>query len=607
MLSQIGVTDLLVRSIKGINSFPSWLKCLLRFMNVQVNFLWTADQYKTHLEELGYSDVTIDSMSGVHVLDGWFPSIFLVHLDYAVITAKKPPPATIPYRPKVAVIGSGLSGLTTAHLLSGTHDVTLIEANASGGLSGQGEYIFGQIVDIPLRIIGKGYYTYVEKLAESLDVKIGPIRDDFLTQQNYGSSGPFGGPVSFSYSHSWLKNLIETLPHIGDIYRFHLNVYEDRNDKPDETWGEWMTRHGYDTRPYSKNADEGMGGYEATSSSGGSDGGGGSRKDGSFIMWMVMGQASWMLSCTYEQVLNYPAGILLSFIRSLGWGGDVADTVHSSASRSGRMLRIRPSMKALEYALTYGVRTMYRTRVQHIDESLMINGEQFDYVVVATEASAVKHVLHRSISPDVFSRVQYHPSSIYLHTDSSLMPSNKSDWRAFNICQEKGEDMCMLTAWLNEYYPDAKFPVDVFETWNPHHIPNHVLKVCHFLRVCHTKDTASILSEIQELQGVNGVYYAGAYSIDGMGLLEQAARSGRNVAEMIIQKSDSARRSGDPSPSSIYRSSARSAGPATPARKRRGSSAGRAKLSSRRTLSPEPVNLEPRMTRSMIKKKRGEE
>jgi hypothetical protein len=77
----------------------------MRFMNVQVNFLWTADQHKTHLEELGYSDVTIDSMSGVHVLDGWFPSIFLVHLDNAVITAKKPPPATIPYLPKVAVIG----------------------------------------------------------------------------------------------------------------------------------------------------------------------------------------------------------------------------------------------------------------------------------------------------------------------------------------------------------------------------------------------------------------------------------------------------------------------------------------------------------------------
>ena len=112
-------------------------------------------------------------------------------------------------RPKIAVIGSGLSGLTAAHLLSGDHDVTIFEANELGGLSGAGIDVFGHTIDIPLRIIGEGYYTYVEKLARSLDVKLDPIREDYLTQQNYGNNGPSGEYTTFGYSNSWIQNMFQ--------------------------------------------------------------------------------------------------------------------------------------------------------------------------------------------------------------------------------------------------------------------------------------------------------------------------------------------------------------------------------------------------------------
>ena len=99
--------------------------------------------------------------------------------------------------------------------------------------------------------------------------------------------------------------------------------------------------------------------------------------------------------------------------------------------------------------------------------------------------------------------------------------------------QKAGEDMCMLTAWLNEYYPKLNFPKNVFQTWNPHERPEDIIKECHFLRVVHTKETPSILRRIEQLQGQNCIYYAGAYNMEGMGLLEQAARSGENAARHI--------------------------------------------------------------------------
>ena len=66
--------------------------------------------------------------------------------------------------------------------------------------------------------------------------------------------------------------------------------------------------------------------------------------------------------------------------------------------------------------------------------------------------------------------------------------------------------------------------------------PDDIIKECHFLRVVHTKETPSILRRIEQLQGQNCIYYAGAYSMEGMGLLEQAARSGENAARHIKEQ-----------------------------------------------------------------------
>ena len=45
-----------------------------------------------------------------------------------------------------------------------------------------------------------------------------------------------------------------------------------------------------------------------------------------------------------------------------------------------------------------------------------------------------------------------------------------------------------------------------------------------------------MLKEIHRLQGKNNIFFAGAYSVEGMGLLEQAAQSGRKVAKLILSQ-----------------------------------------------------------------------
>jgi uncharacterized protein len=520
------VTDLVLA--EGVASLPAYVRCLLAAMNVSTDSLWSQAEYKAQLESIKFVNVKVQPFQVSDVLGRWIPSAIGRYIEYALISAETPS-NSVQTLSSVAVIGSGLSGLTAAHLLSGTSEVCLFESRDKCGLSGEGVDVFGQVVDIPLRIIGQGYYTYVESLAKSLDVSLRPIRDDWLTQMNYGDNGPRAPTAdSFGYSHSFLSNLWSSLPHMMDILKFNHAVYRSSDSESgsmsgsnNETWGSWMTRHGYNTARY-QSTDS----YSAPLTG----------TNDSYVMWLLMGQVSWMLSCPFESVLNCPSDIILTFLRDLGVGRSLLDTIFLSSSRSGRMMRIRPSMAALENALTYGIQCNFSTKISNLDETLRIQGQRYDFVIIATEASAVQRILAPHIYPPVFSQVRYHPSSVVLHTDSSILPERREDWKTFNVCQQIAHDACMITAWLNDYFPDSCFPQDVFQTWNPHKRPDGIIKEAHFLRVVHSKETREILQKIAEVQGQHNIFYAGAYTVHGMGLLEQAARSGQLAVNLLNEK-----------------------------------------------------------------------
>jgi uncharacterized protein len=118
------------------------------------------------------------------------------------------------------------------------------------------------------------------------------------------------------------------------------------------------------------------------------------------------------------------------------------------------------------------------------------------------------------------------------------MPKNRSEWRAFNVFQDKQNKACMITVWLNEYHPNAVFPKDLFQTWNPYSMPDASLIVMRadLQRVVHTTETPKLQARLAKIQGRDNIYFAGAYSFRGIGLLEQAALSGKRVGEMILKR-----------------------------------------------------------------------
>ena len=202
-----------------------------------------------------------------------------------------------------------------------------------------------------------------------------------------------------------------------------------------------------------------------------------------------------MLSCTWADLLKYPADIVLPYCRGLKMD-------RLGSGRRGQVVRIVPSIKILERTLLYGVNSLnLGSRVFSVDDDKVINGIAYDAVVIATEAKAVPKVVKNS--SDVFKKVAYHPSAIYLHTDESFMPPDKKDWKCWNVDMSSGRPEPQLTFWLNEFYPNSNFDTNVFQTWAPSHTPNEatIIKRSDFERVVHSKETRSYVDAIKHIQG----------------------------------------------------------------------------------------------------------
>jgi len=255
------------------------------------------------------------------------------------------------------------------------------------------------------------------------------------------------------------------------------------------------------------------------------------QQDSDFYKIGVRRHFSWILSCTYGMVDHYPLHLVQKFFQAiLGnfWKSDNCT------------LRVFPSVRRLQDVLLTGKSIRTGCPVAAFSEDChpayvrAINEEVFDIVVIATEANAVSKILPRDWT-EFFDEFQYHPSHVIVHRDPSLMPRNKEDWRAVNVCDDLEGSACQITVWVNAYYDGVELGGDVFETVNPRHQPREdlIIRECHLQRVVHTQASVNLQRKIAAAQGRDGFYFCGAYAVEGLGLLEQALCSARLAVDAV--------------------------------------------------------------------------
>ena len=151
---------------------------------------------------------------------------------------------------RIAIVGAGVSGLVTAHLLHREHEVTVFEASAwAGGHVNTVDVQFGErryAVDTGFIVYNQRTYPLYCRLLAKLGVASKPTRMSFSASCQRCKLEWCG--ISLDTVFAQRRNLLRPSFHrmLRDILRFNRECRALLEDgAPDPSLGDYLSHHGY--------------------------------------------------------------------------------------------------------------------------------------------------------------------------------------------------------------------------------------------------------------------------------------------------------------------------------------------------------------------------
>ena len=407
---------------------------------------------------------------------------------------------------KIAVVGSGIAGLSAAWLLSHKHDVTLIERFTTLGMDARSIDLGDQRIDVPLRVFYPGYYPQLSKLYRHTHIDFESVdygssfselhQDAYFRYANY-----VRGQVSVPYvtPGMFLRSGFTSM--LGEVMRFFKR--EPAQFRDGEATGKTITSY-LRERDYSDD----------------------------FIHRFMLPAMAGIGTCSYAAASDYPADIVVDyFSRGLFFSG---------------VRRVKAGTRDVVTRLTNNVsKLILGHQVESISPAsdgvrIKLEGHEalhFDHVVLATQANQALDLVAPSFKTEraILSKFPYESSRVTMHRDRALAPRRKRDWSPVNFILESGETKPMATIWMNRVQPSLKKSADVFQTWNPIIEPqaDKLLAEAKVERPVVTTESVKAIEELRELRHRKSsrLWVTGSYAQWGIPLLEAAVVSAIEVSQ----------------------------------------------------------------------------
>jgi predicted NAD/FAD-binding protein len=412
-------------------------------------------------------------------------------------------------RLKIAVVGTGVSGLSAAWLLSQRHDVTVYErADRAGGHSNTVlASIDGQSigVDTGFIVFNRKTYPNLTALFELLRVPTQQSEMSFAVSMDGGAleysgsgvSGLFGQPGNLFQPRFWSM--------LADLVRFYREAPRDALcDDQEISLGEYLKRGQYGT---------------------------------AFRDDHLLPMASAIWSAAPDAMLSYPAAAFIRFYDNHGLlqlrGRPAWETVVGGSRNY--IDRLTASF-ADRIGLDCGVREVRRLPGQIIVTNLKGRSERFDHVVMASHADQTLNAL---ADPSLRERnllgsFRYSRNLAVLHSDDSFMPKRRSVWSSWNYIGSRDgvSEGVRVTYWMNRLQ-NIETEKPLFVTINPPR-PPRAGTLLHSEVYDHPIFDAKAMSAQRQLwllQGERNTWYCGAYF--GAGFHEDGLQAGLAVGEQL--------------------------------------------------------------------------
>lgn len=415
-------------------------------------------------------------------------------------------------RPRVAVVGSGVSGLTAAYVLRRTHDVTLFEAEDRFGGHAHTHALDADgtthHVDSGFIVHNDRTYPLLRRLFAELDVDVHPTEMS-MSISCEGCGLEFAGGRKLPGLFAQRRRLADPtyLRLLAGVKRFQRAALALLDSEPDasepQTLGDFLALHGFSDH---------------------------------FVAHYAVPVVSCVWSSGQETALQYPARYLFEFLRHHGF---------LSISGSPQWYTVRGGSGAYVQKVAAAIgdvraATPVRAVSRKPDGVVVLDGSgdehRVDSVVIATHADDALALLTDATDAErrVLGSFTYSHNETVLHQDPSLLPradGAKASWNyRMDTCSARG-DSTAVTYWMNKLQGiESSRPYLVSLNSTPRIRADEVIATMQYTHPVYTPTSVAAQRELPDLSD-GRTAFAGAYH--GWGFHEDGCRSGVEAARSL--------------------------------------------------------------------------
>jgi predicted NAD/FAD-binding protein len=410
---------------------------------------------------------------------------------------------------KIAIIGSGISGLASAYFLSEKYEIYLYEKNHYfGGHTNTATVNYEGVeinVDCGFIVFNHQTYPNLKAFFELLEVKYEKSNMSFAAKINKGELEYAGTNLDCFFAQR--KNILnpQFLWMLLDILRFNNKAEKILNKPFNENYTLKNLLDDLHLQKY-------------------------------FRQFYLLPMSGAIWSCPLEVMLQYPAQSFVRFFKNHGlltvsnqpqWftvSGGAKNYVEKIIKKIGKNCVINDAV----------------VKVERQENEILITSKQgaqsFDKVVFACHADDALALIDNATKSqkEILGSFSYQKNLAILHSDSSVMPKSKKAWASWVYSQNSKakNNEISVSYWMNNLQNiDEKYPL--FITLNPNEEINlkKIFATFNYEHPIFDAKAVKAQSRINEIQGVGSFYFCGAYQ--KYGFHEDGITSALNMLETL--------------------------------------------------------------------------
>ena len=401
---------------------------------------------------------------------------------------------------KIAVIGSGISGLSAAFYLSKKFKVDLFEQdNHFGGHSYTYDIVENKkiiSVDLGFIVFNEVTYPNLIKFFKELDVPIEKsdmsfsvsIKDTKIEYSGRGLNGIFANKMNLFD--------IKFLNMIREIIFFYKNApLLIKKDMETETLGSFLRKK---------------------------------KLSNYFIEYHLIPMVAAIWSMPFNKAKEIPLKLFLNFFTNHGLF-KLRNRPQWYTVKNRSKTYVEKVLKKIngEVFKNYKVKKIIRNK----ENVRVLIGEDFldyDHVILAAHADQSLDLIKNptDVEKNILGKFLYVSNNAVLHSDDNLMPKNKKAWSSWNSITKN--DKTCVTYWLNKLQ-NLNTEINYFLTLNPVQeiMANKTIKKINFTHPYFNSQNTKLQNDLKLLQGKKRTWFCGSYF--GYGFHEDGLKSTLNL------------------------------------------------------------------------------